>query len=75
MASLLSKFRIDYSALKVIADVSKPAQPRTKDFFDSLIADFQGSSQPSGSVEDGTITVAYLFILSYLHFHVVVINC
>uniref|UniRef100_A0A0C9QA88 NKCL_1 protein n=1 Tax=Fopius arisanus TaxID=64838 RepID=A0A0C9QA88_9HYME len=44
MASLLSKFRIDYSALKVIPDVSKQAQPQTKNFFDLLIADFQSSS-------------------------------
>ncbi|KAG6797449.1 bumetanide-sensitive sodium-(potassium)-chloride cotransporter [Apis mellifera caucasica] len=41
MASLLSKFRIDYSALKVIPDISKPAQNTTKSFFDSLIANFQ----------------------------------
>ncbi|KAH0951482.1 hypothetical protein HN011_002827 [Eciton burchellii] len=44
MASLLSKFRIDYSALKVIPDISKPAQDSTKTFFDSLIASFQESA-------------------------------
>ncbi|XP_051157409.1 bumetanide-sensitive sodium-(potassium)-chloride cotransporter [Leptopilina boulardi] len=46
MASLLSKFRIDYSALKVIPDISKPAQPGTKNFFDSLIADFCNPANP-----------------------------
>lgn len=40
IASLLAKFRIDYSALKVISDASKEAQPATKAFFESLIADF-----------------------------------
>ena len=46
MASLLSKFRIDYSALKVIPDISKSAQPGTKNFFDSLIADFCNPANP-----------------------------
>ncbi|XP_068978847.1 bumetanide-sensitive sodium-(potassium)-chloride cotransporter [Bombus flavifrons] len=41
MASLLSKFRIDYSALNVIPDISKPAQDTTKNFFNTLIANFQ----------------------------------
>ncbi|CAD1473390.1 unnamed protein product, partial [Heterotrigona itama] len=41
MASLLSKFRIDYSALKVIPDISKPAQDTTKNFFNTLIVNFQ----------------------------------
>lgn len=53
MASLLSKFRIDYSALKVIPDISKPAQVSTKTFFDSLIADFQESADSKNSDDDG----------------------
>jgi len=52
MASLLSKFRIDYSALKVIPDISKPAQDSTKTFFDSLIASFQESADPKNT-DDG----------------------
>jgi len=52
MASLLSKFRIDYSALKVIPDISKPAQAGTKTFFDSLIADFQESADSKDSDDD-----------------------
>lgn len=52
MASLLSKFRIDYSALKVIPDISKPAQAGTKAFFDSLIADFQESADSKDSDDD-----------------------
>lgn len=46
MASLLSKFRIDYSALKVIPDISKPAQLGTKNFFDLLIAEFCNPANP-----------------------------
>ena len=46
MASLLSKFRIDYSALKVIPNISKPAQSASKNFFNSLIADFCNPANP-----------------------------
>ncbi|XP_072764865.1 bumetanide-sensitive sodium-(potassium)-chloride cotransporter [Anoplolepis gracilipes] len=52
MASLLSKFRIDYSALKVIPDISKPAQTSTKTFFDSLIAGFQESTDSNNTDDD-----------------------
>lgn len=61
MASLLSKFRIDYSALKVIPDISKPAQAGTKAFFDSLIADFQESADSKNSDEGMSNFFANLF--------------
>lgn len=54
MASLLSKFRIDYSALKVIPDISKSAQNTTKSFFDSLIANFQ-ETENTKITNDGII--------------------
>jgi solute carrier family 12 sodium/potassium/chloride transporter 2 len=43
MASLLSKFRIDYSDLKVIPDITKRPQESTKQFFDGLIGEFTQS--------------------------------
>ncbi|XP_046626478.1 bumetanide-sensitive sodium-(potassium)-chloride cotransporter [Neodiprion virginianus] len=46
MASLLAKFRIDYSALTVIPDITKPAQSTTTNFFNLLIADFQQPENP-----------------------------
>ncbi|OAD57765.1 Bumetanide-sensitive sodium-(potassium)-chloride cotransporter [Eufriesea mexicana] len=52
MASLLSKFRIDYSALKVIPDISKPAQDTTKNFFDSLIVNFQQTENTKTTDDD-----------------------
>ncbi|OXU28442.1 hypothetical protein TSAR_008414 [Trichomalopsis sarcophagae] len=58
MASLLSKFRIDYSALKVISGISKPAQTETVNFFDTLIADFmedENASSNSNVDEDSVI--------------------
>lgn len=58
MASLLSKFRIDYSALKMIPDVSKPALPSTVAFFKTLITDFQQSAQGTNTdvPEEGNVT-------------------
>ncbi|XP_062530592.1 bumetanide-sensitive sodium-(potassium)-chloride cotransporter isoform X2 [Bombyx mori] len=40
MASLLSKFRIDYSALTVVADITRRPRDSTLDYFDQLIAPF-----------------------------------
>ncbi|BES94251.1 Amino acid permease [Nesidiocoris tenuis] len=40
MASLLSKFRIDYSDLKVIPDITKKPMDETNTFFDQLIKGF-----------------------------------
>nr|XP_050849728.1 bumetanide-sensitive sodium-(potassium)-chloride cotransporter isoform X1 [Vespula vulgaris]XP_050849729.1 bumetanide-sensitive sodium-(potassium)-chloride cotransporter isoform X1 [Vespula vulgaris]XP_050849730.1 bumetanide-sensitive sodium-(potassium)-chloride cotransporter isoform X1 [Vespula vulgaris]XP_050849731.1 bumetanide-sensitive sodium-(potassium)-chloride cotransporter isoform X1 [Vespula vulgaris]XP_050849732.1 bumetanide-sensitive sodium-(potassium)-chloride cotransporter isofo len=62
MASLLSKFRIDYSALKVIPDISKPAQSSTKNFFDSLIAHFQQCDNTKDS-DDGIIRESELIAM------------
>ncbi|XP_026325882.1 bumetanide-sensitive sodium-(potassium)-chloride cotransporter isoform X2 [Hyposmocoma kahamanoa] len=41
MASLLSKFRIDYSALKMVADITKRPRDSTLTYFDKLIAPFR----------------------------------
>jgi len=55
MASLLSKFRIDYSDLKVIPNITKKPQESTKQFFDSLITDFtkdkEGEEDSGGLIE------------------------
>lgn len=45
MASLLAKFRIEYSDLQIMPDITKPASEKTKALFESLIADFRSSSQ------------------------------
>lgn len=66
MASLLSKFRIDYSALKVISGISKPAQAHTVSFFESLISDFLQENNPGdgSSIDDGT---DFLLLLCYVN--------
>lgn len=66
MASLLSKFRIDYSALKVISDISKPAQESTKNFFDSLIENFR-ETESTKTTDDGIIIIIFpIHIVDFL---------
>lgn len=52
MASLLAKFRIDYSDLKVIPDITKKPQEASKAFFDNLISDFMTKDNNSDGNED-----------------------
>ncbi|XP_065334078.1 bumetanide-sensitive sodium-(potassium)-chloride cotransporter isoform X1 [Cloeon dipterum] len=49
MASLLSKFRIDYSDLKIIPNITKKPQESTKKLFDEFIKDF---TKDKDGVED-----------------------
>ncbi|KAL0821329.1 hypothetical protein ABMA28_005921 [Loxostege sticticalis] len=57
MASLLSKFRIDYSALKMVADITKKPRDSTLAYFEKLIAPFRSSDDTN---DDGGITEADL---------------
>ena len=40
MASLLSKFRIDYSDLTIFSDLTKKCQEETMVFYENLVKDF-----------------------------------
>ncbi|XP_047532293.1 bumetanide-sensitive sodium-(potassium)-chloride cotransporter [Vanessa atalanta] len=40
MANLLAKFRIDYSSLTMVQDITEPPQPETKKTFEELIKKF-----------------------------------
>jgi solute carrier family 12 sodium/potassium/chloride transporter 2 len=44
MASLLAKFRIDYSDLELLPDITKKPEESTVQFFDSLIKEFIATS-------------------------------
>lgn len=44
MASLLSKFRIDYSDLILLPDITKKPEESTQKFFNDLIKDFVSKS-------------------------------
>jgi hypothetical protein len=49
LAALLSKFRIDYSDVIVIPDITKKAKDETKKEFESLISGFRvGDGDNSG---------------------------
>lgn len=54
MASLLAKFRIDYSDLQLITDITRKPQDATVKYFNELIQEFR---QPDDSpVDPGTVT-------------------
>lgn len=40
MANLLAKFRIDYSSLTMVQDITEAPQPETRKMFDELIKKF-----------------------------------
>lgn len=48
MAGLLAKFRIDYSVLKLLPDITKKANDSTYKFFDDLIKDFKVNDEEDG---------------------------
>lgn len=45
LAALLSKFRIDYSDLILIADITKKAKEETKQEFEKLIENFRAKDE------------------------------
>lgn len=51
MASLLAKFRIDYSDLKLLPDITKKPKEETVQFFEDLIKDFKSDNPDE---EDGS---------------------
>ena len=49
MASLLAKFRIDYSALKLLPDIfTRKPEESTVQYFNGLIKDFVGADESGG---------------------------
>lgn len=46
MASLLAKFRIDYSDLQLIADITKRPKEETQQYFQTLVKDFINPDLP-----------------------------
>lgn len=75
MASLLAKFRIDYSDLKLLPDVTKKPKEESVKFFDSLIKDFK-SDNPDEESAPGTYhtldvynisTIACIIGLALIH--------
>lgn len=79
MASLLAKFRIDYSDLKLLPDITKKPQEETVKYFDGLIKEFKSDSvdevDVSGKITESELisvqdkTNRYLRLREYLHQH------
>lgn len=79
MASLLAKFRIDYSDLKLLPDITKKPQEDTVKYFDNLIKDFKSDNpdeeEGSGKITESELisvqdkTNRYLRLREYLHEH------
>lgn len=45
MAGLLAKFRIDYSHLKLLGDVTKKPEDKTVKFFEDIIKEFTAKDE------------------------------
>lgn len=54
MASLLSKFRIDYSDLQLIPDITKKPQETSTQFFNELIKDFVVNEKETSTTANTT---------------------
>ncbi|XP_059613591.1 bumetanide-sensitive sodium-(potassium)-chloride cotransporter isoform X2 [Phlebotomus argentipes] len=80
MASLLAKFRIDYSDLRLLPDITKKPQEDTTKFFNDLLDDYRKAQTKDGVDGDTLITESellavkdktnrYLRLREYLHEH------
>ncbi|KAF9814551.1 hypothetical protein SFRURICE_020729, partial [Spodoptera frugiperda] len=58
MASLLSKFRIDYSALKMISDITRRPKDSTLAYFDKLIAPFKCADDDNTGITEADLLAA-----------------
>lgn len=47
MAEIMAKFRIKYTSLKMVDDISIQPQKSTQEFFDKLISDFTKNGSES----------------------------
>lgn len=66
MASLLSKFRIDYSDLKVITDITKKPQDDTVSMFETLIKDLMSPDNDDADDDGGLYCIQFLYICELL---------
>lgn len=55
MASLLAKFRIDYSDLQVVSDITSKPKDTTRNFFESLISDFRKFENDEEQITDAEL--------------------
>ncbi|CAB0029605.1 unnamed protein product, partial [Trichogramma brassicae] len=59
MAEIMLKFRIKYTSLKMVDDISVMPKVETQNFFDKLIADFRNNDDSNN--EESTLTTESIF--------------
>ena len=65
MASLLSKFRINYESLKMVSGITETPQPQTVNLFNSLVEGFsEANVVDPGKRNMGTDTITRHTVLS-----------
>lgn len=58
MANLLAKFRIEYSDLQIVPDITSKPSESTQAFFDSLIEEFRIPDDRTGDATDESMTIS-----------------
>lgn len=56
MVEIMAKFRIQYTTLKMVDDISVKPQQETQNFFDKLVADFRNNDDKTDENTDCLIT-------------------
>jgi solute carrier family 12 sodium/potassium/chloride transporter 2 len=67
LASLLSKFRIEYADLIIITDVMAKAKESTREFFDNLVKEYKKNNE--FTTDEGTIILQSVSQYITLKFH------
>lgn len=62
MANLLSKFRIDYSSLTMVQDITEAPQESTKKLFEEVTKKFTDESASEGTAQLPTSTTKCLIL-------------
>lgn len=61
MAEIMAKFRIRYTSLKMVDDISVQPKQETLDFFDKLISDFRKNEPDNTGILPDYIYISVLF--------------
>lgn len=62
MAGLLAKFRIDYSHLKLLSDITKKPEEKTVKFFEDIIKEFTANDD---NEENGKWSTQLIYFYSH----------
>lgn len=71
MAEIMAKFRIRYTSLKMVDDISVQPKQETLDFFDKLISDFRKNEPDDTGTLLDYIYISILFEMrSFIYYEV-----